>query len=60
VGGSTKVSSVADLTQALESGVEEIEVQGTLSGMPMITLAPGCTPARRDAEVRREWPSADE
>ena len=35
------MESVAGLTQALQSGVEEIEVEGTLSGMPMITLPPG-------------------
>jgi hypothetical protein len=39
--GSIKVDSVAGLMQALQSGVEEIEVQGTLSGMPMITLGRG-------------------
>ncbi len=39
--GSTKVDRVADLMQALQSGVEEIEVRGTLSGMPMVTLPPG-------------------
>src|SRR5215217_4882776 len=39
--GSIKVDSVAGLMEALQSGVEEIEVQGTLSGMPMITLARG-------------------
>jgi hypothetical protein len=39
--GSIKVDSVAGLMEALQSGVEEIEVQGTLSGMPMITLGRG-------------------
>jgi hypothetical protein len=39
--GSVKVDSAAGLMEALESGVEEIEIQGTLSGMPMITLGPG-------------------
>ena len=42
--GSSVVQSVDELMDALQSGVAEIEVQGTLSGMPMITLAPGVRP----------------
>jgi hypothetical protein len=35
------VSSAAELMDALESEVSDIEVQGTLTGMPMVTLRPG-------------------
>ncbi|HEV3070079.1 MAG TPA: hypothetical protein VGY76_01475 [Solirubrobacteraceae bacterium] len=35
------VRSASELMQAVDSGVNEIEVEGTLSGMPMITLQPG-------------------
>ena len=35
------VTSAAELMDALESEVSDIEVQGTLTGMPMITLRPG-------------------
>lgn len=37
------VTTASDLLNALQAGVGEIEVQGTLSGMPMITLGPGVT-----------------
>ncbi len=37
------VTTASDLLNALQAGVDEIEVQGTLSGMPMITLGPGVT-----------------
>ena len=40
-GGSSVVQSAAELVEALQSGVGEIEVRGTLSGMPMVTLPPG-------------------
>jgi hypothetical protein len=33
--------SARELVEALGAGVDEIEVQGSLSGMPMITLGPG-------------------
>ena len=41
MGGSTVVASAGELMEALNSGAGEIEVRGTLSGMPMITLPPG-------------------
>ena len=41
VGGSSVVQSAAELVEALQTGVREIEVRGTLSGMPMVTLPPG-------------------
>ena len=41
VGGSSVVRSAAELVEALQTGVREIEVRGTLSGMPMVTLPPG-------------------
>jgi hypothetical protein len=41
MGGSSVMESAAELVEALQSNVEEIEVRGTLSGMPMITLPPG-------------------
>ncbi|WP_216660927.1 hypothetical protein [Glutamicibacter halophytocola] len=37
----TQVSDVAQLTQALASGAEKIEVTGRLQGMPSVTLPPG-------------------
>jgi hypothetical protein len=37
----TTVSTAAELTQALASGETSIEVQGEISGMPMITIGPG-------------------
>ena len=41
MGGASVVESAAELVEALQSGVGEIEVRGTLSGMPMVTLPPG-------------------
>jgi hypothetical protein len=35
------VESAAELVEALQSDVGEIEVRGAVSGMPMITLPPG-------------------
>jgi len=35
------VTSAADLIAALQSQATDIEVRGTISGMPMITLRPG-------------------
>jgi hypothetical protein len=42
------VTSSAELLDALAQGRREIEVRGTLSGMPMIILPPrsGCVAAR--------------
>lgn len=37
----TVVKTSADLLEAIKAGAVEIEVQGTLHGMPMITLGPG-------------------
>jgi hypothetical protein len=37
----TVVKTSADLLEAIKAGAMEIEVQGTLHGMPMITLNPG-------------------
>jgi hypothetical protein len=37
----TQVSSVAELNEALASGAKEIEISGTLKGMPSVTLPPG-------------------
>jgi hypothetical protein len=39
--GSVSVETAADLLGAVSSGVKAIEVKGTISGMPMITLSPG-------------------
>lgn len=39
--GSAIVTTAAELADALASGAHEIEVRGTISGSPMITLAPG-------------------
>jgi hypothetical protein len=36
-----QVSTVAELNEALASGAKEIEISGTLKGMPSITLPPG-------------------
>ncbi|MDQ0096026.1 hypothetical protein [Paeniglutamicibacter psychrophenolicus] len=38
---STKVASVAQLNEALASGASDIEITGTLRGMPSLTLPPG-------------------
>lgn len=35
------VTNAAELADAVGSGATEIEVRGTVSGMPMVTLAPG-------------------
>ena len=37
----TVVTTPAELAGAISSGAEVIEVQGTISGSPMITLPPG-------------------
>src|SRR5258708_39392431 len=37
----TVVTTAADLLAATQSPATDIEVQGTLTGMPMITLQPG-------------------
>lgn len=37
----TPVASVEELTEALTSGAAQIEITGTLSGMPSVTLPPG-------------------
>ena len=37
----TQVSNVAQLNEALASGATQIEVSGTLQGMPSVTLPPG-------------------
>ena len=37
----TKVASVAQLNEALASGANDIEITGTLRGMPSLTLPPG-------------------
>ncbi len=37
----TKVSAVAQLNEALAEGATEIEVSGSLKGMPSVTLPPG-------------------
>ena len=37
------VRSAQELIDAVDSDADEIEVQGHLSGMPMITLRPGMT-----------------
>lgn len=37
----THVSDVAQLNEALASGVNEIEISGTLKGMPSVTMPPG-------------------
>lgn len=39
----TVVTAPAELAGAISSGAEVIEVQGTISGSPMITLPPGVT-----------------
>jgi hypothetical protein len=44
----TQVSSVAQLNEVLASGVREVEISGTLKGMPSVTLPPGV--ALRGAE----------
>jgi hypothetical protein len=40
---STVVDSAASLLDAIQSDAREIEIRGTISGMPMITLNPGVT-----------------
>jgi len=35
------VRTAAELTEAVQAGVQAIEVEGTIRGMPMITLQPG-------------------
>jgi hypothetical protein len=40
---STVVTNAQELAEALSSGTREIEVQGTITGSPMITLPPGAT-----------------
>jgi hypothetical protein len=37
------VAAAGELVDAVEAGVAEIEVAGTLSGLPPLTLAPGTT-----------------
>ncbi|WP_427004188.1 hypothetical protein [Pseudarthrobacter sp. H2] len=37
----TQVSDVAQLNEALASGAREVEISGTLKGMPSVTLPPG-------------------
>ncbi|WP_091256881.1 hypothetical protein [Arthrobacter sp. ok909] len=37
----TQVTDVAQLNEALASGAREVEVSGTLKGMPSVTLPPG-------------------
>ncbi|WP_027945297.1 hypothetical protein [Amycolatopsis taiwanensis] len=39
----TQVTNVAELAEALESGVREIGIEGTITGSPMITIPPGVT-----------------
>lgn len=39
----TVVTNAAELSEALGNGTAVIEVQGTITGSPMITLAPGVT-----------------
>lgn len=41
--GSTKVGNAAELTTALAAGALEIEIAGTITGLPMIALPPGVT-----------------
>ncbi|MGA7172946.1 MAG: hypothetical protein WBR23_01365 [Candidatus Dormiibacterota bacterium] len=41
MGGSRVVTTATQLVDALHSGSDDIEIQCTLSGMPMITLDPG-------------------
>ena len=51
--GSSVVASVDELIEVLRSGVGEVEVRGTLSAIPMITLAPGVRPiGRTDTRFR--------
>lgn len=38
---SRTVSTVSELTDAVAAGVRDIEIAATLTGMPMLTLAPG-------------------
>lgn len=41
--GAAVVATSAELAEAISSGAEIIEVQGTITGSPMITLPPGVT-----------------
>lgn len=40
---STVVANAQELAYALNAGALEVEVQGTITGSPMITLPPGTT-----------------
>lgn len=40
---SRSVTTAAELTEALSDGTREIEIAGTISGSPMITVPPGVT-----------------
>ncbi|WP_190813427.1 hypothetical protein [Saccharopolyspora pogona] len=40
---STVVTTAAELAAAIRSGADVIEVRGTITGSPMITLPPGTT-----------------
>lgn len=44
------VSNASELGEALRTGAREIEIRGTITGSPMITLAPGVT--LRGGELR--------
>lgn len=46
---STVVTNAQELAEALSSGTREIEVQGTITGSPMITLPPGAAGKGSDA-----------
>jgi hypothetical protein len=39
----TPVTNIAELTNALASGAKQIDISGTLRGMPSLTLPPGVT-----------------
>lgn len=39
----SKVTNASELAQALASGIGEIEIAGTITGSPMITVPPGVT-----------------
>lgn len=53
------VTTADELLEAVGSAATEIEVAGSLSGMPMITLQPGGAASGRHSEVRRQGRSAD-
>lgn len=40
---STVVRSATELAQALEAGAAEVQIEGTITGSPMVTLPPGTT-----------------